>query len=83
MFRRTTRLAKEAYGMTIEAAHSRGICIRCQEPALVQIDGETQHNPELFYSPAGMKEWNISAMCEKCFDNMFAFIEEEPVNESP
>jgi len=76
MFDIVNRTAKQLYGMTIEDAHSRGLCVRCQEPALVQIDGETQHNPELFYSPAGKKEWNISAMCEKCFDNMFAFIEE-------
>ena len=76
MFDIVNRTAKQLYGMTIEDAHSRGLCVRCHEPALVQIDGETQHNPELFYSPAGKKEWNISGMCEKCFDNMFAFIEE-------
>lgn len=71
MFRRSTRLAKEVYGMTPEAAHSRGICIRCQEPALVLIDGEIHHNPELFYSEEGKKEWVISSMCEKCFDSLF------------
>lgn len=60
------------YGMTIQEAHARNICIRCQEPAMVQIDGKTQHNPELFYSTAGKKEWGISAICEKCFDNMFS-----------
>lgn len=71
MFRRTDRLAKEVYGMTIEAAHSRSICIRCQEPALVIIDGVIQHSPELFFTEAGKKEWNISGMCEKCFDSLF------------
>ena len=71
MFSRTDRLAKEVYGMTIEAALSRGICIRCQEPALVLIDEVIQHSPELFYSEEGKKEWNISAMCEKCFDSLF------------
>lgn len=76
MFDIVNRMAKQTFGMTIEDAHSRGICIRCQEPALVHVDGVRQHNPELFYSPAGKKEWDMSAMCEKCFDNMFAFIEE-------
>ena len=78
MFNRINRTAKDIFGMTMQEAHSRGICIRCQEPALVQAaDGTSKHNPELFYSPAGKKEWNISGMCEKCFDNMFTFIEEE------
>ena len=77
MFDTVSRMAKQTFGMTIEDAHSRGICIRCQEPALVMsADGTSKHNPELFYSPAGKKEWNMSGMCEKCFDNMFAFIEE-------
>lgn len=77
MFDIVNRMAKQTFGMSIEDAHSRGICIRCQEPALVQAaDGTAKYNPELFYSPAGKKEWAISAMCEKCFDNMFAFIEE-------
>lgn len=53
-----------------EDARLRGVCVRCQEPALVRIDGVLQHNPELFHSLAGKKEWDISAMCEKCFDNM-------------
>ena len=71
MFDIVNRMAKQTFGMTIEDAHSRGICIRCQEPALVEIDGVIQHSPELFYSEEGKKEWNISSMCEKCFDSLF------------
>lgn len=72
MFSRTDRLAKDTYGMTREDAHTRGICIRCQEPALVMAaDGTSKYNPELFYSPAGRTEWSISAMCELCFDSLF------------
>ena len=65
-------MAKQLFGMTIQEAHSKGICIRCQEPALVMAaDGTSKYNPELFYSPAGKQEWKISGICEKCFDNMF------------
>ena len=72
MFDIASHTAKQIFGMTIKDAHSKGICIRCQEPALVMAaDGTSKHNPELFYSPAGKKEWQISAVCEKCFDNMF------------
>lgn len=64
--------AKQIFGMTLEDAHSKGICIRCQEPALVMsADGTSKYNPELFYSQAGKQEWNISGICEKCFDSMF------------
>ena len=72
MFDLASHTAKQLFGMTIKDAHSKGICIRCQEPALVMsADGTSKHNPELFYSAAGKQEWNISGICEKCFDNMF------------
>lgn len=72
MFDIVNRMAKQTFGMTSEDAHSQGICIRCQEPALVMsADGTRKYNPELFYSFEGEMEWNISGMCEKCFDNMF------------
>ena len=64
--------AKQTFGMTIKEAHSKGICIQCKEPVLVMAaDGTSKYNPELFYSAAGKQEWNISGICEKCFDNMF------------
>ena len=66
------QVAKQTFGMTLQEAYSKGICIRCQEPALVMsADGTSKYNPELFYSSAGKEEWGISGMCEKCFDNMF------------
>lgn len=64
--------AKQTFGMTLQDAHSKGICIQCKEPVLVMAaDGTSKYNPELFYSPAGKKEWHISGMCENCFDNLF------------
>ena len=54
------------------SAIKKGICIRCQKPALIQAaDGTSKYNPELFYSDLGKKEWTISAMCERCFDSLF------------
>ena len=37
-----------------------GLCISCREPALPKC-----------YSEAGRREYSISGMCEKCFDEMF------------
>ena len=72
MFNVIERMAMDTYGMTTGSAIKNGICIRCKKPALVQAaDGTSKYNPELFYSPAGKKEWTISAMCERCFDTMF------------
>lgn len=72
MFSRTNRLAKEVYGMTPAEAREKAICLCCKQPVFVQAaDGTSKYNPDLFYSAAGKKEWHISAMCEKCFDNMF------------
>lgn len=66
------KIAMDTYGMTFQDAYSKGICIRCKNPALVQAaDGTSKYNPELFYSPEGKMEWNISSICEKCFDTMF------------
>ena len=68
----TDGLAKELYGMTPDEAQEKALCICCKQAVFVQAaDGTSKYNPELFYSPAGKKEWQISGMCEKCFDNMF------------
>ena len=64
--------AKGVYGMTAAEAQEKALCICCKQPVFVlAADGTSKYNPELFYSPAGKKEWQISAVCEKCFDNMF------------
>lgn len=72
MFSRTDRLAKEVYGMTPAEAREKAICLCCKQSVFVQAaDGTSKYNPELFYSPEGKMELNISGVCEKCFDNMF------------
>lgn len=51
------QLEVELYGTTLKQAHFDGICIKCKQ------------KPE-FYSCAGRKEYTISALCEKCFDEI-------------
>jgi hypothetical protein len=53
-------LAKAAFGMTPDEAQAQGICIKCKEPALPKC-----------YSAAGRREYQISRMCEECFDALF------------
>jgi hypothetical protein len=55
---RVEQAAVEAFGMTREYALTKGVCISC-------------HQPPTFYSDAGRREYNISALCEPCFDNMW------------
>lgn len=47
------------YGMTAGQAQKEGICISCKEPAIGKC-----------YSPAGVKEFHISGLCELCFDRI-------------
>jgi hypothetical protein len=43
-----------------------GLCIQCKMPAL-----------ENCYSNEGIKEYKMSGLCEKCFDEMFEDMDEE------
>jgi hypothetical protein len=50
-------LNKELYGLTKTEAMQAGICINCKKKAT-------------WYSPAGKAEYNISGLCEPCFDDI-------------
>ena len=52
-------LAFDIYGMTKSEAIKKGICIQCKEPAIPKC-----------YSNAGIKEYKISGLCEKCFNEI-------------
>ena len=52
-------LAKSIYGLPVEEAKATGLCIQCRQPALANC-----------YSDAGRREYNISGLCEKCFDSI-------------
>lgn len=53
-------MAEDIFGITVDEAHEKGICIECREPA----------DPNC-YSVAGKAEWKISGLCERCFDAMY------------
>ena len=54
-----TKLAKDIFGETLKEVHEKGICINCKMPALSNC-----------YSELGIKEYHISGLCEKCFDEI-------------
>ena len=55
------QLGKMIYGMIPSEAIEQGICISCAEKAEFGVN---------IYSDAGMKEYQISGLCEVCFDNI-------------
>jgi hypothetical protein len=54
------KMTKELYGMTRAEALRHGICVSCKERAIPKC-----------YSHAGLREYKISGLCEKCFDEIF------------
>lgn len=50
-------LAKDAYSMTVAEAKAKGICICCKKPPT-------------FYSEPGRREYQITGLCEPCFDKL-------------
>lgn len=59
-------LSKECYGETTKDAQAKDICIQCKEPALPKC-----------HSDAGRKEYQISGLCEVCFDEITKKPDEE------
>ncbi len=51
--------AKTAFGSTKAEVLKEGICISCREEALPKC-----------YSEAGRREYQISGLCELCFDEI-------------
>lgn len=60
------QMVKEIFGKTVSEANAEGLCIQCKEPAL-----------EKCYSSAGRREWQISGLCEECFDTITMEKEDE------
>ena len=58
----TSKMGQEIYGIDPEEALKKGICIQCKEPAIPKC-----------YSEAGVKEFSISGLCEKCFDEICGY----------
>ena len=55
-------MTKDLFKMTIGEAIGKGICIQCKDPALPNC-----------YSDAGIKEYKVSGLCEKCFDEICGY----------
>ena len=53
-------LSNDLFKMTAQVAHDRGICIKYLRPWQIGT-----------YSPAGVREYQISGLCEECFDSLF------------
>lgn len=51
-------LSRDAHGITKDEALSQGICIACK-------------GPPRFKTEAGEREYQISGMCEVCWDALF------------
>lgn len=66
-------------GRDMDWVRKNKACIKCGAPFYAS-DGprrredvrEDEWKPGLIYSDAGMREVNITGMCEFCFDNLFA-----------
>ena len=53
-------LLTSIYGISVEEAVKREICVQCQHPAMSNI-----------FTELGMEKYYISGFCEKCWDRMF------------
>jgi hypothetical protein len=53
-------LAQRSYGMSVQDARKNGICIHCRRLAAANCK-----------TLAGIQEFQISGLCEFCFDELF------------
>lgn len=63
-------LANGIFGQTKAQAHTKAICISCNQPIYSQRDSKAS-GPGHIYSASGEKEYSISGLCEYCFDKVF------------
>ena len=52
-------VATKTFGMTVDEALEKGICINCKKDVTTRI-----------YSLAGNREYYMSGLCELCFDQI-------------
>ena len=55
---------REEFGQTRVEAKVEGVCVACKK------------SPK-FYSAAGRREYEISGVCEPCFDDMFGDFDDD------
>lgn len=66
-------LALRMFGMTIDTAHTKNICIRCKSPIRDERGMEETGESGQIYSDAGWKEYHSSGLCETCYDSITRF----------
>lgn len=59
--------ARELFGRTKAEAHRDGICIKCGSSVYFNKDSRLSG---AIYTPAGLREYDISGLCEHCFDDL-------------
>lgn len=71
----TDKITKMLYGETIGESQKQLICINCKKPICIT---EKPTNMEgNIYSRNGLKEYQISGLCEYCFDKTYMELEDE------
>lgn len=73
----TDGMALKLFGCSISSAHSQGICVSCKSSIRDERETgeETGENGQI-YSDAGMHEYQISGLCETCYDSISTDCEE-------
>lgn len=62
-------ISMRTFNDTIDTAHSKEICIKCKQP--IELTAFATGKPGNIYSFAGRREYQISGLCEFCFDKIF------------
>lgn len=63
-------IAKELFNLTPAEAIQQGICISCKQRIYYSPTKKAEKEGHI-YSIAGQNEYQISALCEYCFDKAF------------
>lgn len=68
--KKTGSIAKAVWGRDPDKCKEKGICVACGEEALPKC-----------YSKAGRDEYEITVICEECFDKIFGEDNFDPLSE--
>jgi len=63
----SNRVSRSIYGMTIDEAHEKGICVSCKKP-ITDVP---------FKDELSRIEYQISSLCQTCQDDVFAEDDDE------
>lgn len=62
----TEKFAQNAFGTTTKSCQNQRTCIICRKP--IHITNKPDNTEGNIYSQAGLNEYQITGMCEYCFD---------------